>query len=139
MPKNLTFQTLHFNQKLNKMNSILSYLTFTIPSLLFKQLYFLSPPFPFQFLSPFFSFCRTAALCFFSSPLSASSSKTAECKAARMSNAVWVSSGGKVPANLGISGRPTETTVVSPLPFRFVGGNNGRPTETTAGIISVIG
>jgi hypothetical protein len=50
------------------MNSILSYLTFTIPSLLFKQLYFLSPPFPFQFLSPFFSFRRTAAL--FSSPLS---------------------------------------------------------------------
>ena len=58
--KNITFQHFHFNKKFNNMNSIFSNLTITIHYLLFKQLYFLSPPF---FLS--------AGLFFFSPSLSA--------------------------------------------------------------------
>jgi hypothetical protein len=42
------------------MNSILSYLTFTIPSLLFKQLYFLSLSFFLSFLYPFLSLSHSS-------------------------------------------------------------------------------
>ena len=62
--KNITFQSFYFNKKLNNVNSIFSNLTITIPSLLFKQLYFLSPPFFFFFFSLLFFFPQV--LCFFS-------------------------------------------------------------------------
>jgi hypothetical protein len=42
------------------MNSILSYLTFTIPSLLFKKLYFLSLSFFFSFLYPFLTLSHSS-------------------------------------------------------------------------------
>jgi hypothetical protein len=78
--KNITFQPLHFNKKINKLNSILSNLTITIHSLLFKQYILSLHLFPFSFSHSLFLF---AASVFFL-PLSASSlSKTAELKAAR--------------------------------------------------------
>jgi hypothetical protein len=68
MAKNLTFQHLHFNKKVNIVNSIYSKLTITIHSLLFKQLYFISSPFSFFcFLSHFFDDCSRSPFCFFSS------------------------------------------------------------------------
>jgi hypothetical protein len=74
MAKNLTFQHLHFNKKVNIVNSIYSKLTITIHSLLFKQLYFISSPFSFFcFLSPFFDDCSRNPFCFFFLPSQLSS------------------------------------------------------------------
>jgi hypothetical protein len=50
------------------MNSIISYLTFTIPSLLFKQLYFLSPPFSFSISLSFLFFPQVLVFFLLSQP-----------------------------------------------------------------------
>jgi hypothetical protein len=73
MAKNLTFQPLHFNKKVNIVNRIYSKLTITIHSLLFKQFYFLSPPFSFFFFSLLFSTIAVTALCVFFLPSQLSS------------------------------------------------------------------